>query len=242
MDTNRAASDGLVYASLFDSLTAGFARTVIGVHIEDQRSVMGIGPVVAPPQGGLLPDDAIRYSLREFLTATIAGDPKCINVLFAPAQRTIFIGDIGQQLRSMREQLLTRDAVFAFTKAAKHTASTASLMAGVQQRGIPGSAELLGEFLEPDYVRSIALRLAFQAQGLATTGTLKHGIIASQASTVADMVDGVIDFRQFKDLLDESMLEAHKNAQAHLPSTVDYEAINSWVIGVQLEHWTQKAS
>lgn len=181
--------------------------------------------------------DLIIYSLRKYLRLAIKGNPTVLLPLFAPAESLIVTTPLGDQLRSMRNAFLSREAVERFLG---YMHSQHLRMLGESSRNVPNRPELIAKHGWDTKYGSHALRLAYQGFELASAGTLTlpmrdiardHVLSVKNGESTREHVSAAIR------VLEVTVRQLLERNQTPLPAKPDIQAITDWAVYAQQRHW-----
>lgn len=181
--------------------------------------------------------DLVLYSLRKYLRLAIKGNPTVVLPLFAPTDSLVVVTALGEELRSLRSSLLSRQAVERFLgyMHAQH-----ERMLGQSKRNVPNRPELIARFGWDVKYGSHALRLAYQGFEIASTGTLSIPLQDRERERVLAVKRGEIPRDEVS--AEIGRLEADVRAllddgRTPLPEAADLDRITAWAVGAQRRHW-----
>ncbi|MFT4125826.1 MAG: nucleotidyltransferase domain-containing protein [Gordonia sp. (in: high G+C Gram-positive bacteria)] len=218
----------------------------LGVYVEPPDHVLGVGDHRADyiwrtqPEGvrsGPGDTDLVVYSLRKYLRLAIKGNPTVLLPLFAPAASLVTLTPLGEELRDMRSEFLTRAAVERFLG---YMHSQHERMLGHSRRTVPHRPELIEKYGWDVKYGSHALRLAYQGHEIASTAWLTLPMADAERARVLAVKRGEVPraevsaeigrlARRVRGLLDEN--------RAPLPEHVDRQRISAWAVDARRRHW-----
>jgi hypothetical protein len=218
----------------------------MGVYIEPPEFVLGVEKRRedyvwrTQPEGvrsGHGDTDLIVYSLRKYLRLAIKGNPTVMLPMFAPVDALVVVTPLGEELRSLRTSLLSRQAVERFLG---YMRSQHERMLGRSRRNVPHRPELLAKHGWDVKYGSHALRLAYQGLEIASTGTLslplpddaRQRVLAVKRGEVSrDEVSGEIS------RLEAAVRTVLDEGRSPLPEAADVDRVTAWAVDAQRRHW-----
>lgn len=124
----------------------------MGVYIEPPEWVLGVERQRedyiwrTQPEGvrsGHGDTDLVLYSLRKYLRLAIKGNPTVMLPLFAPEESLVVVTPLGEELRGMRNAVMSRLAVERFLG---YMHSQHERMLGQSRRNVPSRPELIEKY------------------------------------------------------------------------------------------------
>jgi predicted nucleotidyltransferase len=218
----------------------------MAVFVEPPAWVLGTGSGLehyvarSQPEGGRSgpgDTDLVGYTLRKYLRLAVKGNPTALLPLFAPEHDLLFVTDLGQELRGLRESFLSQQASARFLGFMR---SQRDALTGVK-RGLPNRPELVERYGYDVKYASHALRLALQGREITVHGTLTLPMPESERLRVlevkrGDVPDLAIVLAEI-DAVAGEVQEALDSGRTQLPERADEPAINGWSIDAHRRHW-----
>jgi predicted nucleotidyltransferase len=218
----------------------------MGVYIAPPEHVLGPGEHRedyvwrTQPEGarsGPGDTDLILYSLRKYLRLAIKGNPTALLPLYAPEEQLITVTELGHELRSMRQQFLSQQAVERFLG---YMHSQHERMLGQSKRNVPNRPELIEKYGWDVKYGSHALRLAYQGLEIAATGTLSLPLPSTERERVLAVKSGKVSRSEVSAEIGE--LEARVHAlldgdRISLPRRANLDDITAWAVSAQRRQW-----
>lgn len=225
-------------------------RDEMGVFIEPPERVMGVNSPIdtvtwrSKPEGersepGDL--DLVRHSLRKYLRLAVKGNPNFLLPLFAPKDQIVIRSQFGNELRALRGAIISRKAVH----------QTLGYLAGqlerlTKERKLPNRPELIEKYGWDTKYGSHAVRLAYQAYELATSGGIKLPMDPVYRQVVLDVKTGKRTKAETLELVNETahMVEKVMESDRGCPlrAEPDYASINIWAVSAHQRFWTGETS
>jgi predicted nucleotidyltransferase len=218
----------------------------IGVFIEPPEFVLGLRPgqdhyvFRTQPEGarsGPGDTDLVMYSLRRYLRLATKGNPTALLPLFAPAESLLTTTPLGDELRALRTEFLSQQAVHRFLG---YLDSQRDRMLGLH-RGAPNRPELVARHGYDTKYASHALRLAYQGLEIARDGWLTLPMPDAERERVRSVKRGEVPDQD--EVLQEiasvrSQIE-HRLAvgDTPLPHAANVDAISAWSVHAHRQHW-----
>ena len=225
----------------------------MGVFVEPKANIYGLMPALnqhvwrTQPEGvrsGPGDTDLIVYSLRKYLRLAAKGNPTALLPLFAPDESIVVLTDLGRELRAMREQFLTHEAVERFLG---YMHSQHERMLGRSTRNVPNRPELIQMYGWDVKYGSHALRLAYQGQEIAEEGTLSLPLRTIQRSRVLSVKRGEIPRDEVSAEIGSieaglrAMLDGRSAVPCQLPRTPNWQLLSTFAVAVHDAHWNGAA-
>lgn len=218
----------------------------LGVYIAPAEHVLGPGEHRedyvwrTQPEGarsGPGDTDLILYSLRKYLRLAIKGNPTALLPLYAPEDQLITVTELGHELRSMRQQFLSQQAVERFLG---YMHSQHERMLGQSKRNVPNRPELIEKHGWDVKYGSHALRLAYQGLEIASAGTLSLPLPATERQRVLAVKSGEVPRSEVS--AEISKLETRVRAlldedRTPLPERANLDDITAWAVSAQRRQW-----
>lgn len=219
----------------------------MGVYIAPPKHLLGVESVRedyisrTQPEGvrsGPGDTDLVLYSLRKYLRLAVKGNPTALVPLFAPEESVLKIGVLGEELRTMRDLFLSREAVERFLgyMHAQHE----RMLGGGRRNRVPNRPELIEKFGWDTKYGSHALRLAYQGHEIATTGNLTLPLPASQREAVLAVKRGELSREIVSaeiDSLETSVRRLLVAGLVDLPERAGVQRLSAWSVNAHLRHW-----
>ena len=182
--------------------------------------------------------DLILYSLRKYLRLAVKGNPTALLPLYAPLGDVLESTDLGQQLRAMRTDFLSQQAVRRFLgyMQAQHE----RMLGGGKRNRVPNRPELIERFGFDTKYASHALRLAYQGFEICESGTLTLPLRDQERERVLAVKRGEVPQAEVSaeiTSLSEGARRLLDNGKAAVPERPNYARINRWSVHAHLAHW-----
>lgn len=181
--------------------------------------------------------DLVMYSLSKYLRLAIKGNPTVTLPLFAPAESLIILTPLGEELRAMREQFMSQQAVERFLG---YMHSQHERMLGQSRRNVPNRPELIEKYGWDTKYGSHALRLAHQGYEIASTGHLTLPMPDAARERVLSVKRGEVPRDEVSAEIAHLEAEVRRlldTGRTPLPPVADDTAITAWSIDAHRRHW-----
>jgi hypothetical protein len=218
----------------------------MGVYIEPPEWILGVGRHRedyiwrTQPEGvrsGHGDTDLVLYSLRKYLRLAIKGNPTVMLPLFAPEESLVIVTPLGEELRGLRTEFMSRLAVERFLG---YMRSQHERMLGQSKRNVPNRPELVEKYGWDVKYGSHALRLAYQGFEIASTGSLSLPLPDRERGRVLAVKRGEVDREEVSaeiSRLEDAVRALLDENRSPLPPTADLDRISAWAIDAQRRHW-----
>lgn len=218
----------------------------MGVYIEPPELVLGFARHRedyiwrTQPEGvrsGHGDIDLVMYALGKYLRLAVKGNPTVMLPLFAPEESLVVLTPLGEELRAMRTDLLSRQAVERFLgyMHAQH-----ERMLGVSRRKVPNRPELIEKYGWDVKYGSHALRLAYQGLEIAATGRLSLPLPDRERERVLAVKRGEVPREEVSAEIGRVQTEVRAlldEGRTPLPEHADHERVTAWAVDAQRRHW-----
>lgn len=215
----------------------------MGIYVERVEQVVGLdapqGSDVwrTKPEGvrsGPGDVDLVRYSLRHYMRLATQGNPTVLLPLFAPHEAVLIRTNVGDHLRRLAPQIVSKQAGPRFLGYMTHQIER---LEGTR-RSKPNRPELVEKYGYDTKFASHAARLAYQGIELMQTGQLTLPMEGKPLEWVMAIKHGTVT----KELaigwvggLREKLVEAIETSD--LRPTPDVATLNAWLVETHLSEW-----
>lgn len=181
--------------------------------------------------------DLVAYTLRKYLRLATKGNPTALLPLFAPAKDLLTTSVLGDELRALAPQFLSRQAAHRFLGFMRSQRDR--LVDG--GRSVPNRPELVERYGYDVKYASHALRLAMQGREITLHGRLSLPMPPAERERVLQVKRGAVgDLNEVLAEIDTIAAEvqaALDQGRTLLPEWPDTEAITAWSIEAHRRHW-----
>jgi hypothetical protein len=219
----------------------------MGVFIEPPEMVVGISPAMdhftsrTQPEGarsGPGDTDLVIYSLRKYLHLAVKGNPTALLPLYAPVDQLLICGQLGQELRGLRDSFLSAGAVERFLG---YMHSQHQRMLGRERKGrVPNRPELIEKHGWDVKYGSHALRLAYQGREVALDGRLSLPLREAEQERVLAVKRGEVPQLEVSAEISELEFEvraALDGGYLAVPQHPDIQRLSAWSVAAHRRHW-----
>lgn len=244
----RTANENLVLlteagSNLHGISVGGDDRDMIGVCIEPPEVMLGTQrfeqyeyrtqPVNHRSGAGDI--DLSVFGLSKFVRLLINGNPSHLLPLFAPQDKTLAITWPGQMLRDNAHLFLARDHAPKFLG---YLNNQRNRMLG-ESGGAPNRPELVEKYGYDTKFASHALRIAMQGAQLMRIGELVLPMHKHERNYLIKVRNGEYTMGEVLAKLGKLEQELDNAARytTKLPSSVDHDYINEWLVDVYERWW-----
>lgn len=219
----------------------------MGVYVEPPEFVVGVHSGRdsyiwrTQPEGGRSgpgDTDLVLYTLRKYLRLAIKGNPTALLPLFAPESDVLLFSQLGGELRANRDWFLSAEAVERFL-GYMHAQHERMLGQGKRNR-VPHRPELIEKYGWDVKYGSHALRLAYQGNEIATSGTLTLPLPPIYRNRVLAVKTGQIGQKEVSDeitAIEARVADRVRRGALAVPPRPAYDAISSWSADAHRRHW-----
>lgn len=253
------AENGLIMQCLAGSGLHGISiaatddRDEVGICIEPPRYVIGLETIEGSPfeqylyrsqpegvRSGPGDLDLTVYCLRKWVKLAMAGNPTIILPFFAPPEEFTYLSEFGQQLLSLREKIVTRQAGNRFIGYLQQQQRRLESHNG--QGSDVTRAELIAAYGFDTKYAAHMVRLGWQGLELMQTGTLTLPVPEPQRTWL-------IDLREGRHTMKEALHEANSAARriredirtSPLRQVPDEGVVSKWLTTAYLQVWASRA-
>lgn len=202
----------------------GFSQFVFRTQPEGERS----GP------GDL---DLTVYSLRKYVRLVVAGNPTVLLPLFAQELDVITSTDLGQDLREVGPQLLSRQCGDRFLGYLRQQRER--VMGDRGQARLPKRPELVEKYGYDTKYAGHMLRLGYQGEELLQTGRLMLPMTETVRNWILSVRRGEVSFEEVMTVVStlERGLERLISDSSLLPKEPDLDLANDFLVHAYQRHW-----
>ncbi|MEJ3748657.1 nucleotidyltransferase domain-containing protein [Actinomycetes bacterium KLBMP 9797] len=220
----------------------------MGVYIEPPATVLGLREPAdhyvyrTQPEGarsGPGDTDLVMYSLRKYLRLAAKGNPTALLPLYAPADATLTLHPLGQELRGLATAILSQRAVRRFLG---YLDAQRDRLTGVGRQGrVPNRPELVAQYGYDVKYASHALRLAYQGLEIVRDGRLtlpmpeweRERVLRVKRGDVADLGEVLREIAGMRSEVESRLLEG----RTPLPADPDLDRVSAWSVAAHRRHW-----
>ncbi|TDQ01301.1 putative nucleotidyltransferase [Labedaea rhizosphaerae] len=219
----------------------------MGIYVEPAARVLGFGPRTdhyiyrTQPEGarsGPGDVDLVMYSLRKYLRLATKGNPTVLLPLYAPPESVMATTALGDELRAMRRELLSQQAVHRFLG---FLHSQRKRLLGQEKRNVPNRPELIARYGYDVKYASHALRLAYQGLEIARDARLtlpmpeheRERVLRVKRGDVRDMHEALAEIDGVAAQVEQLLADG----RTPLPERPDLDAITAWATDAHRRHW-----
>lgn len=220
---------------------------LMGVCLETPEQMMGLGKQFeqhvwrTQPEGvpsGVGDVDLTSYGLRKFLRLAAKGNPTIINLLFVPESGRHIDGALGDELRALTPQIISREAAARYRG---YLLSQKERLMGVRGQKHTGYTRRLKYMAGAGWDQKYAshmIRLGVQGVELLETGHISLPMQEPLRSAVRAIRQDEVSLEDCIAWAERLEAKLEKLAdESDLPEHPDREALNQWLIRTYLTAW-----
>lgn len=227
-------------------------RDEMGICIEPPERVIGLRPFEQyvyrsaeerePAKNGISPRsmpgdlDLTIYSLRKWCSLAGNGNPSIITLLYLPENLLVHCDDIGRDLRSKADMLISKEAGKRFLG---YLRSQRARLTGEKGQKDVKRQDLIDKYGYDTKYAGHMLRLGWQGIELMQTGKLElplHPAIVRELLAVRTGAYAPLEVvLSIADSIQRNLEDAIETSK--LPDKADWDKINDWLTTTYLTYW-----